>query len=395
MARGFLLHDPRVGKTPIACVAATRAGARRIAVLTRAIARAQWVRELERWAPGLEYWVDSYERATHNRPPWRPDVLVLDEAQRLKTPWAKRTRAVYGPRIDTVGGLAEDVPYIWALSGTLAPNHLAETWTHLHAFGRTKLRYWDFAERYCYVWTTDYGRRIRGFRPHMMAEYAQLIRPISRKRKFEEVFPFLPPQEWHEFVVDLEAKLIADLVADKTELELRISEEGIGALERYAPQFATQQRLLGEIKAPVVAEYVTELLAEGVPQIVVMARHVDVCADLARRLKTPLTITGATPAEKRADMIQQFQDGKQPVFVCQIDTANEAISLHAANTIVLAELPWSYGTLLQASQRIVKPEPGRKTEVILCVAANTIDEVVSRVLAAKRSTYENAFGAVA
>src|SRR5688572_15287888 len=124
--RGLLLLGPRVGKTPVALVGAERRGARKIAVLTRAIGREVWRRHHRAWAPALTMMVESYDRLSRSQGAFdairafKPDVLILDECQQLKNPTSKRTKAVYGRYFDRVGGLSESVGGLWGLSGTIA-----------------------------------------------------------------------------------------------------------------------------------------------------------------------------------------------------------------------------------------------------------------------------------
>ncbi len=387
---GFLLHDPRVGKTPIACVAAARAGAETVCVITRAIARTQWERELAKWAPGVRCAVESYEKVSKGWiPPWRPDVLILDEGQRIKSPTAKRTRAIYGAAMTRAGGIAEGVPCLWVLSGTLAPNHIGETWTHLRAMGRTDLRYNDFLEHYTKVWWGDYGPVVQGVNPEHLPEFIQMLKPISRRRRFPEIAPHLPKMQWSTLAIDLPPKHLAEVACgpdmDKLRDALALADPNDydAILRQAAPHLSTQRALLGRLKAPLVAEAVRDLLESGVEKVVVMAWHQMACKLLAEDLKTELCILGPTPNKKRVEYIDRFQTGKEPVIVCQIETAGEAIALHAARHLVICESPWSFGTMQQAVNRIVTPDRLLPPEIILCTVPGTIDEVVTRAIKRK------------
>jgi hypothetical protein len=70
---------------------------------------------------------------------WRPQLIVLDEAQAFKTATAARTRAVYGDSLDGAGGIIDDAPFVLAMSGTLAPAHNGELYPHLRALAPTAL----------------------------------------------------------------------------------------------------------------------------------------------------------------------------------------------------------------------------------------------------------------
>jgi len=64
---------------------------------------------------------------------WGPLLVVLDEAAAFKTATAARTKAVYGDALDGAGGIIDGVPFVLAMSGTLAPAHNGELYPHLRA----------------------------------------------------------------------------------------------------------------------------------------------------------------------------------------------------------------------------------------------------------------------
>src|SRR5262249_57970896 len=70
---------------------------------------------------------------------WHPHLVVLDEAVAFKTAIAARTKAVYGDALDGVGGIIEGVPFVLAMSGTLAPAHNGELYPHLRALAPAAL----------------------------------------------------------------------------------------------------------------------------------------------------------------------------------------------------------------------------------------------------------------
>src|SRR5262249_45846020 len=70
---------------------------------------------------------------------WRPHLVVLDEAVAFKTATAARTKAVYGDALDGAGGIIDGVPFVLAMSGTLAPAHNGELYPHLRALAPAAL----------------------------------------------------------------------------------------------------------------------------------------------------------------------------------------------------------------------------------------------------------------
>lgn len=398
---GLCLDDPRTGKTVKMLLAARQAGAQRVTVVTRAITREQWRREARKWLPTAKVEVWGYEELAVTR--WkltdarrfRPDVLLLDEAQQIRNPEAKRTQAIYGPNITGVGGLAEGTT-TWILSGTLTPNHLGEAWTHLHALGQTDRGYLDFASRYCHTYLGEYGLKVGAVRPERMQEFRDLLRPIARRRRYRDVFPDAHKPRWSTValslssrdagrILELEREAHADVLRQKLVRATTLAERE-QILQSARPNTSALRNDLVAIKGPLVADECDALLESGVHKLVVMAWHHAMLDLLQERLAkySLLRVDGTTPAKEKDQRVQRFQtDPTVRVFLGQIRAAGEGIPLHAARTLVLAELPWSAGDVVQASQRIVSGERPDAPEILACTLPGTIDDAVAETVKMK------------
>lgn len=401
---GFLLHDPRVGKTVTALHACRLMGAERIAVVTKAILKEQWCQMKHRWCPEPKLLVESYDklaldittRRTFAR--FRPDVLIVDEGQRVKNPDAKRTKALYGVTCErTAEGIAHFADKLWVLSGTLTPNHLGEAWTHLRAMGRTPWSYTGFLERFCVVVDTQYGRKVVGLRRERIPEFVALMRPITRRRRFREVFPHHAAPRWttlslaaegedrkklSELNHDLAVRRFTDTFRSAATLEVR---EALLAGSRVHPHLAAIRNRLATIKAPMIAELVDDLLESGVPKVVVFAWHHAMLDILHKHLAkhNVVRVDGRVDAAARTRALHDFQEGSARVFLGQTTTAGEGIPLHAARVMVLAEYPWSLGEVVQTAQRIVSADVDSQPEIIVPLVQGTIDEQVAETLLRK------------
>ena len=141
---------------------------------------------------------------------WRPLLVVLDEAAAFKTATAARTRAVYGDALDGAGGIIDEVPFVLAMSGTLAPAHNGELYPHLRALTPTALidergrimRRHVFEKTFC-----EFGiRRIAGGREVQVITGSRnsgllrkRIEPFVAHVTLREIAPTLPPER-HELV---------------------------------------------------------------------------------------------------------------------------------------------------------------------------------------------------
>jgi hypothetical protein len=139
---------------------------------------------------------------------WCPLLVVLDEAVAFKTATAARTKAVYGDALDGAGGIIDEVPFVLAMSGTLAPAHNGELYPHLRALapaaliderGRIMRRH-IFEKTFCEF---D-ARRVAGRREVQVivgSRNSNLLRkridPYVTRVTLREIAPTLPPER-HE-----------------------------------------------------------------------------------------------------------------------------------------------------------------------------------------------------
>jgi hypothetical protein len=193
---------------------------------------------------------------------WRPLLVVLDEAVAFKTATAARTKAVYGAAVDGAGGIIDKVPFVLAMSGTLAPAHNGELYPHLRALapaallderGRIMRRH-VFEKTFCVF---D-ARRVAGNREVQVivgSRNSTLLRkridPYIARVSLREIAPTLPPER-HELVPiareDVKLDELAAIAAIE-DAEIRIAVEALAAAIRD-----------GSVPAPDIDREMTRLM---------------------------------------------------------------------------------------------------------------------------------------
>jgi SWI/SNF-related matrix-associated actin-dependent regulator of chromatin subfamily A-like protein 1 len=428
----LLADEMGLGKSAQAIRAADLIQAKRILVLCPAVARVNWAREFEKFShtprplhvaldggaiPPHSSVITSYDLAfrLHERGVWEKtffDALILDEAHFLKSLDAKRTKAVFGAK-----GLCHQANRTWALTGTPMPSHPGELWTMLFTFGRTRLPYPAFVERYC-NFVEGKGplsgtRQITGANRSRIPELKELLAPIMLRRKKEDVLKELPPIMFTDVIVEpgpvdvLQCFPEWVLPDDRTkELEAKISEEkrifveaidqvggpgtaaGIKLMEAMAQSIATLRRYTGIQKIASVASMVrSELENDAYHKVVIFAVHQNVIEGLRAKLNMfrAVTVYGKTEPAKRQYNVDKFQeDPKCRVFIGNIQAAGTSITLTAAHHVVFAEQSWVPGENAQAVMRVHRIGQTLPVSVRFCGLANSIDERVAEVL--KRKT---------
>lgn len=392
--RTALLGDEMgLGKTPQAIAAAGRAGARTIGVVCPASARPTWKAEFEKWAhlfSGEVLYVASYDQVrgypTNYHMP--VDVLVLDEAHRLKsvygarkgTPWTGRTQAVYGRK-----GLVHWAGAIWPMSGTPAPNNVGELWTHLRVLRGLDMTYERFHERYC---AYDMEGRIVG--AQNLDELREYLDGWLLRRKKAEVLPDLPPIRFETLPVEPDAPKTDELL--EAEAQSGLADDDLNFETEH---LSTLRRLTGEAKVAPYLRRLKDELDDGLEKVVVMAHHRAVLERMSQRLGDDgypqVLYCGGMNDVAKAQAVASFQDGPARVFLGQIDAAGENITLTAADTLDMFESSWTPGANQQAAMRIHRIGQTRGVRVRYVTLEDSLDVVIQAVARRKAMTLMNLY----
>ena len=419
--RGLLADAPRVGKTAAAIAACDMVGARKVLWITTGSARQDhqraWVRfqQTQRNVLALlagpppetlpDVLICSYDQVIrhYERIGKRWDAVVLDEVHKLKGRESKRTEIIYGKDCkagpDSIVGSAR---YVFALSGTPAPNNYAELWPFLravvpnvirepHETGRP-LSYWPYTEKFCRLRDDGFGIKIVGNKN--ADELKRRLAPVMLRRTLDEIAPQVPK-------IQSDVLLVGDKAAVRKLRDLEMDERmaKLGDQLAAAPDDATRTlilhaatahldktlpRLTGQAKI----EPIVDWLLEEMPQkIVIFGWHTSNLAELWRRLGGSLNavlLDGATAPYDRGKFVERFQtDPRCNFFVGQILAAGEAIDLSAADEVLFAESSWVPGHNEQAALRVVNINKTRPTLARFATIAGSIDERIQRVAADK------------
>jgi len=416
--RALLADDMGLGKSAQAIVACEAVGARTILVVCPASLRQNWAREFGRFwfgekAPTVR--VLSYDTAA--RTDWWEvtrqdgdfDAVILDEAHYLKTKTAKRTKAIYGPKCDGVGGLVERAKHVFLLTGTPSPNNVSELWTHLRAvfpdaiLGRNgkPMRYWQFVEKFCVTVDNGFGIQIKGGKN--LSDLKARIKPFVLRRKKEEVLADLPPIRFDTLPLEADLGALREAEANLPPgIAEALEKDGVAGLQAIAGHVATWRRLVGQVKVKPLAERILEELEGGLQKLVVFAHHRDVIdaldAILMRELSVPgarpvCRLTGDTPPTARQDLVDHFQKTKAArVFLGQIQAAGTGLTLTAASDLIFAETSWVPAENEQAAMRIHRIGQKNACLVRFATLPGSIDELITKAVERKMKDIKEMFG---
>lgn len=407
--RGTLGDEPGVGKTAQALRAADIVGARRVWTWCPALGRINWRREYERWSVFTsDFRSESYDMALNPdvRKAFRefnPDVVILDEAHYLKSREAKRTQMLHGVHQHNTG-LLKDVPFVFRLSGTMMLNDVTDLWTHLRCdyphlidFGQGPLSYMEFMARYTEFMPDDYkGFKVIGNKQPMIGELRKIIKQFVLRRKAADVIADMPPIFFGDVEIEADEMPAAlrELIDHPEYSDLqRVVDNALedDAVPLYLDEdsipLAKLRRLVGVVKAPIVADIIDDELSNNAyDKIVLFAWHKEVIDILWSRLKKHgvAMVRGGQSDKVRQGMIDGFQnEAGCKVILVQIAAGYHTITLHAAAHVGMVEQSWTPDINFQAAKRAHRKGQTRAVRVRSFGLANTVDAGLNRVLVRK------------
>jgi SNF2 family DNA or RNA helicase len=324
---------------------------------------------------------------------WRPDMVIADESQRIKTHDAAQSKGLH-----RLGDVAR---YRLILSGTPVTNSAIDLWSQYRfmdqaIFGRS---YWAFRSRYAVMGGYE-NKKIVDYRhvdELVRREYSRAYR-VTKAQCLD-----LPEQTFVRRVVALEpaAQAMYNTLKRESYAEL---ERGDVVASTALTRLLRLQQLAGGFLSPdgqAASEQVStaklaaleDILIDHVEatgrKLVIFARfRAEIAAIhslLDKHRITHSVLTGDTPMQERGQMVAVFQSSSDmKVFVAQIDTAGLGITLTAADTCVYYSTNYNYAAYEQSLARIHRIGQRNTCTYIHLVAAHTVDEAILKALSAKK-----------
>ena len=310
--------------------------------------------------------------------PW--DVVVVDEAARIKNRKAKRTKAVWK--------LAHKSDYLWLLSGTPVQNRPDELWSLLHAIDpRRWSSYWRFVERHCEVVHHFFGTRVGRIKDKNA--FAAEVAPVMLRRTRELLnLPPLTEETIYVELADEQARVYDEMEANFVAAlgdDYIVAPSILAQITRLR-QIACSPALVGGADVSAKTEALLELLEDTAKVLVftTFAGYVDL---LLPRLSpyNPVVVTGGVSTKQRDEATRTFQtDDNCRVLIGTTEAMSEGLNLQAANVVVFLDLSWTPAAIDQAIGRACRRGQTKPVHVVKLVAAHTVDEDIAKLLARKR-----------
>lgn len=310
------------------------------------------------------------------------DLLIVDEAHKLKNPKAKRTKEVVGSYEKQEGsqykvlvGRLRSRRNLF-LTGTPLLNRPAELWPIANYLAPDVFRskYWYY-KTYCAAAYNGYGMDVKGA-SNLESLQEKLRTTFMIRRLKKDVLTELPAkmrqvieipanghaglieEEWREWNAREEERAALRMAVElaKASEDKNDYDEAVRALKRsYQVAFSEMAKVRHNValaKVPLVIDYLKD--ATESHKVVVFTHHHDVTDAIAAEFGAACVVLDGrvTKMEERDARVSKFQDDPNVVlFIGSIQAAGVGITLTAASHVVFAELDWVPANMTQAEDR--------------------------------------------
>jgi SNF2 family DNA or RNA helicase len=394
-----------------------------------------WVRECNRFAPALrvlvhhgltrktgealvqaainsDLVVTTYALAHRDREhlekiSWQR--ISLDEAQNIKNPGTKQTKAIR----------SLDAPRRIALTGTPIENRLSELWSIMdflnpgllgtvHEF---RTRFALPIERYH---DQNKSKTLRGLvQPFVLRRLKTdptVIADLPEKVETKE-YCYLTPEQatlYEQTVkhmlssaesaegIQRRGVILAGLVKLK-----QICNHPLQFLKEHDPQYAgagAVASLARSGKCARLVQMLDEVVASGGQALVFtqFRQMGDILAAMLRHElnKEVLFLHGGTSAKDRDAMVQAFQkgDGSSPIFVLSLKAGGVGLNLTGANHVFHFDRWWNPAVENQATDRAFRIGQTRTVQVHKFIVSGTLEEKIDAMIEQKTALADNVIG---
>ena len=423
--RALLADDMGLGKTLQAIAAAgwlrEHEGVRRVLIICPASLKHQWAREIERFtgqetqiilgpAPerGVQYrreaafFIINYELILRDlsviNETLCPDLIIMDEAQRIKN-W--RTK---------IAAAVKRIPsrYAFVLSGTPLENRLEDLYSLMQVVDPKVLGpLWRYLADF-HV-TGDRGK-VLGYRN--LSLLRKRLAPVMLRRDRRLVREQLPDK--------IVQRLDVAMTAKQRELhDTAMSAAGrLAQIARTRPLTPSEQnRLLaalqqarmacnaaglvdketqGAPKLDELADILTEVCLQSGLKAVVFSQWEQMTQLVEARLKRMglgcVRLHGGVPTAKRGELMDRFREDDSVQVFLSTDAGGVGLNLQSGAVLINLDVPWNPAVLEQRNARIHRLGQTRTVQIITMVAADSYEEQVFALVRNKQHLFDNVVG---
>jgi len=346
------------------------------------------------------YKITNYDTVHRDLEPihaWSPDLVILDEAQRIKN-WNTRTAR-------SVKRLAS--PYAIVLTGTPLENRLEELVSIIQFVDRHRLgpTFRFLADHQIHDAETG---RVVGYKN--LDSISRTLGDVLIRRRKDQVLKELPerldkhlfvpmtPQQmnYHEENKEIVAKIVAKWrkfkflsESDQRRLMIALQNMRMSCDSTYLLDHETDYG----VKADELATLLEEMLEQPGVKVVIFSQWLAMHELLVRRIQKRwehVMFHGGVPGPRRKGLVDRFREDDGCRVFLSTDAGGVGLNLQRASVVVNMDLPWNPAVLEQRIGRVHRLGQGRPVRVVNFVAQGTIEEGMLSILKFKKSLFAGA-----
>jgi SNF2 family DNA or RNA helicase len=347
------------------------------------------------------YKITNYEAVLRDRDlimNWKPDMIILDEAQRIKNWETKVAKAVK---------LLKSKHAI-VLTGTPLENKLEELYSIVQFIDNRQLGP-AFQFFHNHIKTDEFGKALGYKNLDLVREN---LKSIFLRRKKEEVLKQLPPKTENVYYTIMlpeqlnpyeEQRAIVARILHKWKAKRWISE-----IDRKRLLCAiTNMRMICDStylydkktnfspKLKEFKELIREICIDNDKKVVVFsqwARMLKKASEVANELKiNNVLFYGEVPVEKRGELIKEFMENEDCKIFFSTDAGGLGLNLQNADTVINLDVPWNPAVLDQRISRVHRLGQHNPVTAINLITKNSIEERVLETIKIKRMIFTELF----
>ncbi|MGD8701263.1 MAG: DEAD/DEAH box helicase [Desulfosarcina sp.] len=395
-------------------------GFEKVLVVTLASLKEQWKREIERFSDmradivagspkqrkeiyftgqGL-FKITNYEAVLRDVTLLRrfhPDLVILDEAQRIKNFSTKTADAVkHIPRTHAL-----------VLTGTPLENKLEDVYSIVQFLAPHMLApLWKFAANH-FMLARDRKNKILGYRN--LNQLHERLQSLVIRRKKEEVISDLPEQVVNNYYIDLHqeqremhagyAQLLGPILNKKflTPMDLRRMQELLLCMRMTCDStYLIDRQTNISPKLKELEGIIQELVVESGRKMVIFSEWTTMTFLIARHLSDAginfVELSGKIPVKKRQALIDEFTHNPNCRVFLSTDAGGTGLNLQAADCVVNFELPWNPAKMNQRIGRVNRiGQKSRCINVVNLITKGSIEEKILAGIQLKTELFDGVF----
>ena len=320
----------------------------------------------------------------------KPDIVVLDEAQRIGTYDAKTTERIkeyFEPN------------YRWALTGTPLENALVELYSIFDWIDYDILGPWKQFKTHHLVYGGYRGKQVVGHKD-LPALHEQIRNYMLRRHKREVLadLPSVTSNNYYVFLSKVERETY-NIIRKDLEKYYRLfrasrGETGSGevlARLTYLRECCDHQKLVSDKDESSKLDELLEIIEElGDDKTVIFTEYEQMLHLIAEKLQIGhAELFGAMDQQQRIQSISAFNDDPDCRIFLSTEAGGLGVNLQVASVLVNFELHWNPARLQQRIGRLHRIGQKSTVTCINLVARDTVEEKVLEVINDKSDLFRN------